>query len=826
MATWTHDDKITQNQYDIFDSSPQRPLNVYGVALVNDSVDALVSQDEIMNSNKKREVPPSSPLDSAVHSPYDNNSEHGSKRHRNANWPMSEDETTPRKRRTPRKSSTPGKNGSTSRRNVSTPGRSSKFLEASMHDRPSNKPPSAFTRHFTAHLENASVDQLMDDYHEAAKPLSDRPPTRPFATRSPTRSPQRTHFQKVSAWSSATGGSNEPEQDVATPTAKGSGLFRFGKSMASAFNPVSIWRKVATTFQDTKEEMIQEKLQEKLDERYGDSREKAAQAYAALKAAGKLGAQGTTPISRHVRVYAAGYSSEVDPQKQRDSGISMDDGSRSSMDTAKLASAIDSTRKGSWHTRTPSFQNLKKMASMGNLHKRSTSGIQSVPSEKEHDDGPGTLRRSSSKLELKKQHKLSKRVSDLEAKLNAARRELDSALAVPAGLVSSRSVTPIHPLPQVPDDDVDIHHGAPHVARHGGGWQRTYTPALPTLLSERLLPADGFMDDDSNPSRPQTGSSYVNTLDAIEREANDAPVRGVTDSRFYMQPNEQLRPTFTFTSAKSGASEPEAMDVDEARPITPIGPTSFLVDASPSPQKMDIAPPVPEKQTPRKKVVIKRRNVDATYRPRRQQLEGDTNLEEEEEPKTTKKKQVSDEGSPNTKRQRASRVPISTSPNAKKPKTLTKVQSAPPVQKIVEQVQVLEDETHPRGSLETVHEHEEITTTTTVTVKDAPSRPTARATPAHPSRARFDRSCSRSRSRSRSRSPRKTFGISTPSNLNSRERRSASPPPSSTIGKGPAQGASESPVVTARPNGRDVPPMPVKANLEKKESFEWPDDVF
>lgn len=687
-----------------------------------------------------------------------------------------------------------------------------------MHDRPSNKPPSAFTRHFNAHLDNASVDQLMDNYHEAEKPLPDRPPPRRFATRSPTKSPQRTHDQNISTWSSSTGGSNEPEQEVATPTAKGSGFFRFGKSMASAFNPVSMWKKVATTFQDTKEEMIQEKMQEKIDERYGDSREKAAQAYAALKAAGQLGAQGSSNMPS--KVYAPGYSSQVDPQKQRDSGISMDDGSRSSMDTAKLAPAMDSARKGSWHARTPSFQNLKKIASMGNLHKRSTSG-QSTSPEKEHNDGFGSLRRSSSKLELKKQHKLSKRVSDLEAKLNAARRELDSALAVPVGSVSSRSVTPIHPLPQVPHENVDIHHGAPHSARHGGGWQRRYNPALPTLLSERLLPADGFMDDDSSPSCPQTGSSNANTLDAIESEVNNAPIRGIIDGRFYMQPNEQLRPTFTFTAAKSDVAEPEAMDIDNPRPITPKEPISFLVDPSSSPGKVDIPPPVPEKPTPRKKVVIKRKNVDTTYRPRRQELEEDTDLEEER-PKTLKKKQASDESSPKTKKQRASRVPISTSPNAKKPKVLSKVQPAPPVQKVVEQVQVIEDEIQPRGSLETVHEHEEITTTTTVTVKDAPSRPTARATPAHPSRARFDRS----RSRSRSRSPRKTFGNATPSQLNSRERRSASPPPSSTIGKGNGMGESESPVVTARPNGRDVPPMPTLGKLEKKESFEWPDDVF
>ncbi|TID20200.1 putative proteasome subunit alpha type-5 [Venturia nashicola] len=788
------------DQYDIFDSSPQRPLNLYGSALLNDSVDALVSQDGIINSSQKRRFPPSSPTRSPARSPYDNNIQHGSKRCR--------------KSRNPRKSNNSGNNGSVSPRHASTPGRSSRFLEASMRDRPSNKPPSAFTRHFNAHLEDASVDQLMDDYHETEKPLPERPPPRRFDTTSTTKSPQRTNQQNLSTWSSSTGGSNGTEQELSTP--KGSGLFRFGKSMASAFNPVSIWKKVATTFQDTKEEMVQEKMQEnmqaKMDERYGDSREKAAQAYAALKAAGKLGMQGSTPISRHVRVHAPGYISDVDPQNQRDSGISMGDESRSSMDAGKLAPAMDSTRKASWHSRTPSFQNLKKIASISNLHKRSISGTQSISPDKELNEGLGSLRRSSSKLELKKQHKLSKRVSDLEAKLSAARRELDGALAVPTGSTRSRSVTPIHPLPQVPNEDVDIHHGASHSARYGGGWQRRYNPALPTLLSERLLSADGVMVDDSNASRPQIGSSRDNTLDAIESEVNEAPIRGITEGRFYIQPNESLQPTFTFAAAKNDVLQP--MEIDELQPITPKEPISFLADPSSRPQKMEIhiPPPVPEKPTPRKKVVIKRKKVDATYRPSRQEFEEDSHVEEEK-PKNLKKKQASVESSPTNKKQRASRVPISTSPNSKKPKLLSKAQPALQVQKVVEQiqVQVLDEEIQPRVSLETVHEHEEITTTTTVTVKDAPSRPTARATPAHPSRARFDRS----RSRSRSRSPRKTFGSSTPSGLNSRERRSASPALSN-----------ESPVVTARPNGRDVPPMPTMGKLEKKESFEWPDDVF
>jgi hypothetical protein len=776
---------ITQQpQYDIFDSSPQRPLNIYGGALVNDSVDALVNQDGIVNSSKKREFPPSSPTRSP-----DKNEEHGSKRHRAVNWPFSGDDS-------------PKNTASTSKRHVSTPGRSSRFQEASMHDRPSNRPPSVFVRHFNQHL-NASVDHLMDRYYETEKPLPDRPDAKTLPRRlalgSPSKSPQRglpdTHHANVSTWSHSTGA----EQADAAATTKASGFFRFGKSMASAFNPVSIWQKVTTTFRDTKEEMIQEKL----NERYGDRQAKAEQAYAELKQAGKLGAQGTRAIPNNVKIFAPGFSSQKEPESQRDSGISMDDESRSSMDTNKtsnlLTPAMDYSRKGSWHSRTPSFQNLKKIASMGNLHKRSTSG-QSLSPEKELSDGFSNLRRSSSKVDIKKQHKLSKRVSDLESKLNAARRELDSALA-PPGSVSSRSVTPIHPLPELPHEE----------SGDEGPWKRRYTPGLPTLLSERLLTTDGMPEDGPSPVRPHSGSSHVDSLTAIETEVSESPIRGITDGRFYMQRNEQLQPTFTFSSPiKSGNAEPEAMDLVQERPMTPKEPTSFLADPSSSPQK----PETLEKPTPRKRVVIKRKNVDTTYSPQREESEEDE--EEDEKPKTLKKKRALEaDNSPKAKKPKASRVPLSTSPTSKKPKVLTK---PPPPPKVP--AHVVEEISQPRGSLETVHEHEEITTTTTVTLKDAPSRPTARATPAHPSRARFDRS------RSRSRSPRKTFGATTPSNP-SRDHRSMSPPPSSNVGTFAAE---DDIPITAKPNGRDVPPMPVLnvegARLEKKESFEWPDDVF
>jgi hypothetical protein len=782
-------------QYDIFEnSSPQRPLNIYGGALANDSVDALVNQDGNINSSRKREFPPSSPARSPTRSPYDNNDGHGSKRHRSTHWPFSEDDT-------------PRKNGTPSRRHVSTPGRSSRFLEASMHDRPSNKPPSAFTRHFNQHI-NASVDHLMDSYYETDKPLPDCPDSkalpRRLASRSPTKSPQRrlngTHHANASTWSISTAATNEAEQAGETANTKGSGFFRFGKSMASAFNPVSIWQKVTTTFRDTKEDMIQEKL----DERYGDRQAKAEQAYAELKQAGKLGSQGTKAIPDSVKVFTPGYTSQNDTRNQRDSGISMDDESRSSMDTNKasylLAPAIDSPRRGSWHSRTPSFQNLKKIASMGNLHKRSNSGHLSISPEKEPGDASASLRQSSSKLDIKKQHKLSRRVSNLEAKLNAARRELNSSLAPPT--VSSRSVTPVHPLPDVPHEEME----------DGGTWKRRYAPALPTLLSERLLTAGAMLEDESSPARPT--SSDVDTLTAIETQMDESPIRGITDGRFYMQPNEQLQPIFTFSSPpiKSEVAESEAMDLVQERPMTPKEPTSFLADPSSSLQK----PQVPEKPTQRKRIVIKRKAGDVTYCPHREDIEEDDDMEEEKH-KTLKKKRPSEaENSPKSKKSRASRVPTSTSPISKKPNVLTK---PPPPPKVPSHV--VEEMSLPRVSLETVHEHEEITTTTTITVKDAPSRPTARATPAHPSRARFDRS------RSRSRSPRKTFGATTPSHMN-RERRSLSPPPSSTVGTFAAE--NDDIPITAKPNGRDVPPMPMRktegSKLEKKESFEWPDDVF
>lgn len=83
-----------------------------------------------------------------------------------------------------------------------------------------------------------------------------------------------------------------------------------------------------------------------------------------------------------------------------------------------------SGRRSSLTLRTPSFQTLKK----------ATSHIQ-LPSVKRHSvqsdisDSSQQIKKQPSKKDLAKQQKLVKRVSNLETKLDTARRELETALA-------------------------------------------------------------------------------------------------------------------------------------------------------------------------------------------------------------------------------------------------------------------------------------------------------------------------------------------------------------------------------------------------------------
>lgn len=315
--------------------------------------------------------------------------------------------------------------------------RKSKFIEGSMNDKPSDKPSSMFMRFIrtdSGNIKQVAREDLMQEYHDS-------------------NSEPRDSVDTVIALEKAAipGRVAEIEADKEN---KNEGI-TFGK-WASSFHPVALWNKV---FAQTREDIIREDF----DEAERKAKEKAnyeAQ-YQAMKQAGMFKPK---PIGN---IYTS-VSSRTSGRAPRDSVIAMDDESDATDSLEKsrstcrneisraasqmsgvLPNVLDDTTSASeapetgskpaktlksrLHLKKPSLTNisgtLKRAKSDFSLaqtfqHRESSSSISPVKADFEN---PG-LKKSQSRYDLKKQNKLSKRVSDLESKLSQARKELDEAL--------------------------------------------------------------------------------------------------------------------------------------------------------------------------------------------------------------------------------------------------------------------------------------------------------------------------------------------------------------------------------------------------------------
>lgn len=269
--------------------------------------------------------------------------------------------------------------------------------------------------------------------------------------------------------------------DAGIESSKPSGMFRFGKVIANAFNSGHIWQGLNGIWKE-KEKENQVKPEKDL------LKAKAELRYAELKKSGYKGTQNAPARPESQEVPAIQHEDTDDSRRSsfRDSGVDVD-GYRSSSDrkdsdhfivpteslmppppltkgrrSASPFSDASSGRRSSIRFHKPSLEGLKRVKSQIHLPsvKRHTEDAPSVPSFETTDaTGPG-LRREASKKDIAKQYKLSKKVSDLENKLEVARRELEL------------SIQEAPPVPDVP-------------ARIG---RRKFVPgALASLPSERLL---------------------------------------------------------------------------------------------------------------------------------------------------------------------------------------------------------------------------------------------------------------------------------------------------------------------------------------------------
>lgn len=373
------------------------------------------------------------------------------KRSRRAEWPLKVPEVVIEKQPIPAPPTKPLKRSPSPspKQNDVASKRPSKFLEGSMHDRTSNKPPSVYTRE-----EDAREHYLTQE--RPAMPAQNR----------------HASLDGIGAY-----------YDAGIESSKSSSMYRFGRAIVNVFKPVSGWR----GFGGGKEQPVN------TEKSVMQARQvRAEKEYAELKKNGFVGTQPTLAVPRMTTVPAIRYEDTLEEARSapyRDSGIDMDssrssserksDGQVSQPDAGlvgPLLSAIcrvpsplsetSSPRKSSVQFRKPSFQTLKKVQSHIQLPTAKRPIAPAFDSSIEYDkpqeatSSEQTVRKQPSRKEIVKQQRLSKKVSDLENQLDIARRNLKLSL-------NDDSITP----------SADLHTGV-----------KTFVPgALPSLPSERAL---------------------------------------------------------------------------------------------------------------------------------------------------------------------------------------------------------------------------------------------------------------------------------------------------------------------------------------------------
>ena len=743
----------------------------------------------------------------------------------------------------------------------------SKFQEGSLTDKPSEQPPSVFMRMVRTDSGNVrQVDELMEDYHND----NDSAP--------------RDSVERVIAQEKAAIPARVAEIDVDKDNKENAGLFRFGARWAASFHPVALWNKI---YGQSREEIIQEDRE--AAERKAREKAELEARYAEMKKAGAF------QPKRIGNIYGS-MASRHTTQTPRDSAIVMEDTRDSSDDQMRSASALSQwtatqddstgfsaseapdtatktfkTLKDRLHFRKPSLANmkddLKRVKSVSNIsqtlnHRESSSSISPVKGEFDQS----TLRKSHSKYELKKQHKLSKRVSDLESKLSQARKELDLAIvdASPMPKLGSRyeRFTPVSTLKrttkfmpgkllslpserllmvQQQGDDVEMSDGSEDLGA-------TKSVDLKEFLAEARVKNDDDAEGEETIKARGGGRKYPTRATSlfnlhnnnIESEAT-APINTNND--------EAQGKTIDIAEA-STTQEHEKMDPNSATNFTSDGMVNDTVGQQPDYAVLDAKLKTLEANDKPKKQVVKvkkrksgARDEDKAFKPSKD-ADDEEWSEAEQGPKKKRKSASGAASSPASKR--TSRATgLASSPNGKKgstsksspPKKVSKntaiVQTTTAVEVLDEEEEAvspgaemqevvmdrrdsLDSQTRP---LEPVYEEEEEQIAETTTTKTEPTRHTGINS-----------------LRSRSASPHKrhapvqagaeetmmTRAAEAAKKNPARRGRSNSPPPRKN---GTTADGGE--VMKLVPGEEGVPMLPpgTKGN-ENGGEFQWPEDVF
>ncbi|KAJ5091701.1 hypothetical protein NUU61_006571 [Penicillium alfredii] len=346
----------------------------------------------------------------------------------------------------------------------------------------------------------------------------------------------------------------------AGPQHRQSGIFRFGKAIASAFNPFGGWGKTSPE-SSTNSQSQQDVLNQ------------AEQAYAELKQAGYKGTnKGAYARDLHVNPALADQTWQ-DIQDKVEYGTAIGDPHRFSVDHGDRTAPA---RPESGASKRSSFQDLRKGIPFIRSQESSPAPAAfSYDRTSEDSENPG-LHRQKSRKELSRQTKLLKRVSNLEEKLTRARRELRE-------LTGNEERMPA-PTPQPKSLSMDM---------DPAEYPRKFVPgALPTLPSERLLDQQATASESTEPVAEE-----LTALPSLEGQASNL---------------EESRPAPSTVAAKSPKRRSK-----ELRPSSAMGKDrSSRKRKSPIPEPLASRNPPPQ---PRSKNSIDQDN-DEDYSAERQQL--------------------------------------------------------------------------------------------------------------------------------------------------------------------------------------------------------------
>lgn len=300
-----------------------------------------------------------------------------------------------------------------------------------MNDRVSAKPPSVFIRH----------DEDMEQY--VAELLEASP------VKSPSKGPYGSHGNL--------GDFADPSismADLDKGLSRRSGLLRFGKAIATALNPLNLWSDHKTSKQSSDDRTPQPNLT-------NERKERVEKIYMEMKRDGRLSKMGMIPhTTQHTRTLVAKgpTAAELSLSAQGPAAGPCFHSSLDETETVKHApdhekplpqppkftehglvedaiAGRSARRRASFNFKSPSLTNLKKTRSdihLAGSESRSTSRDPDVISDILTVEASQVVKKQISRKDLQKQQKLSKRVSNLESKLDLARRELIEVVGEPS----------------------------------------------------------------------------------------------------------------------------------------------------------------------------------------------------------------------------------------------------------------------------------------------------------------------------------------------------------------------------------------------------------